>query len=664
MKSETEILDAIRSLDRDVAELRSELSFVPLREAKVVAQGPVTVYEFWACSDSSRRLYLDNEEIADHLPGGSMDDKFVASIDIDGTTECWLLVGVAEKCKTGGCAEIVGWGPTCDSCEGCYNLTPCGGGSPIVVRGSAWARFSGKAIRIPVASVEGCYTVTPAAECASVNEDLSPDDVLEYFTDCSGCGGCYELTPCEGGSPRWVKNNLAQKLGGVDPSAVMGTVWAYEGVCYEATDFEEDCTHEEAETLAWADNGFYEAPSGLRPELGCNSCCYLLTPCPDQEGADPIEVRPAAGDPDLWTFVEHAPVEDGEAFYYPSNGRVIRLADHFCYTVTKQSTCTDPVLGLGTVEAVYDPPDSAEEPCFACRLTTWQKCGTTDKIVTYSDLSEFNVAAAGSPFDADRILKRAEDEFCYEFYGDGDLAGGGAVAFTVEADYPTCGACEDPRFKLSPSCGDGCGGAGCDGGSDTSGGEAIVISQADAPDLINSIGRYVKIEGKCYYVDWTEDETTTDSVSVCGGPFASCSACKDAKAVITVVAKRGDDFIGLRLSGNFTVCGEEPVTDECEEAVTAPAYEEITEDFTASSTSKAIFADATAAPITVLLPPAASNPGQQLTVKKVDASANAVTIDGDGTETIDGSLTQGLAAQFDGYVIKSNGTTWFIIGAF
>jgi hypothetical protein len=60
-----------------------------------------------------------------------------------------------------------------------------------------------------------------------------------------------------------------------------------------------------------------------------------------------------------------------------------------------------------------------------------------------------------------------------------------------------------------------------------------------------------------------------------------------------------------------------------------------------------VLADATAGPVTVNLPYTATlPPGHRVTIKKIDASANAVTIDGYLTEQIEGAQTRGLASQW------------------
>lgn len=73
-----------------------------------------------------------------------------------------------------------------------------------------------------------------------------------------------------------------------------------------------------------------------------------------------------------------------------------------------------------------------------------------------------------------------------------------------------------------------------------------------------------------------------------------------------------------------------------------------------------VLCDASGGAFTVTLPTAASASGKEVTVKKTDASANAVTVDGNGSETIDGALTSALSSQWDSVVVVSNGSNWFI----
>jgi hypothetical protein len=70
--------------------------------------------------------------------------------------------------------------------------------------------------------------------------------------------------------------------------------------------------------------------------------------------------------------------------------------------------------------------------------------------------------------------------------------------------------------------------------------------------------------------------------------------------------------------------------------------------------------DATSGAITVNLPTAVGNTAM-FTIKKTDSSANSVTIDGNGSETIDGATTCIITNQYNAALIVSNNTNWSLI---
>jgi len=61
------------------------------------------------------------------------------------------------------------------------------------------------------------------------------------------------------------------------------------------------------------------------------------------------------------------------------------------------------------------------------------------------------------------------------------------------------------------------------------------------------------------------------------------------------------------------------------------------------------------------LPATASIAGRTYVIKKVDSSPSGITVDGDGTETIDGAETQSLSNQWDTIRIISDGANWLKI---
>jgi len=79
------------------------------------------------------------------------------------------------------------------------------------------------------------------------------------------------------------------------------------------------------------------------------------------------------------------------------------------------------------------------------------------------------------------------------------------------------------------------------------------------------------------------------------------------------------------------------------------------------TTSAIVFVDATSGAITINLPAASTMDEQRLNIKKIDSSVNAVTIDADGAETIDGELTRLLTDQYANITIISDGSEWFIL---
>lgn len=84
--------------------------------------------------------------------------------------------------------------------------------------------------------------------------------------------------------------------------------------------------------------------------------------------------------------------------------------------------------------------------------------------------------------------------------------------------------------------------------------------------------------------------------------------------------------------------------------------------YTVAAGVSVVLGDATSAAFDVTLPNPALNNGRQITVKKTDASANAVTVDGD-TANIDGSTTYALPAQNNYVTVLCDGTNWQVIAA-
>lgn len=84
--------------------------------------------------------------------------------------------------------------------------------------------------------------------------------------------------------------------------------------------------------------------------------------------------------------------------------------------------------------------------------------------------------------------------------------------------------------------------------------------------------------------------------------------------------------------------------------------------YTATVDDSVIVASSAGGAFTITLPAVANAEGMILTVIKDDAAANAVTLDGNGAETINGAATVAtIDAQYDTITLYCDGTEWFII---
>lgn len=87
----------------------------------------------------------------------------------------------------------------------------------------------------------------------------------------------------------------------------------------------------------------------------------------------------------------------------------------------------------------------------------------------------------------------------------------------------------------------------------------------------------------------------------------------------------------------------------------------VTTTATATSSDFTVLGDATSGAFTITLPALSGVLGLILQFNKIDVSGNAVTIDGDGSETINGSTTQILSTQFDQITVQAGASEWVIV---
>jgi hypothetical protein len=136
----------------------------------------------------------------------------------------------------------------------------------------------------------------------------------------------------------------------------------------------------------------------------------------------------------------------------------------------------------------------------------------------------------------------------------------------------------------------------------------------------------------------------TQSLTGTGSPLNVVSA-----SVGAIYTNLTDGSLWTKTSGTNTTTGWVA-------GASAPTVVSISVSATASNWNQIILVDATSGAVTVTLPTAASNGGKSIEVKKIDSSTNAVIVDANGAETIDGQLTQTISLQYNNARFISNGT--------
>ena len=86
-----------------------------------------------------------------------------------------------------------------------------------------------------------------------------------------------------------------------------------------------------------------------------------------------------------------------------------------------------------------------------------------------------------------------------------------------------------------------------------------------------------------------------------------------------------------------------------------------TANYIATVDNLVILVDATAGNVNITIPTARNNNGKLFVVKKIDSTANTVTITPYGTQLIDGSSTVVISVQYTAVMIVSDNFNWWIL---
>jgi hypothetical protein len=84
-------------------------------------------------------------------------------------------------------------------------------------------------------------------------------------------------------------------------------------------------------------------------------------------------------------------------------------------------------------------------------------------------------------------------------------------------------------------------------------------------------------------------------------------------------------------------------------------------NYSATSSDETILGNASTSNITITLPTAVGATGKTYVVKKIDSSANTVTMATTSSQTIDGTLTRVFSNQYTGAQVQTDGSNWYIL---
>jgi len=91
------------------------------------------------------------------------------------------------------------------------------------------------------------------------------------------------------------------------------------------------------------------------------------------------------------------------------------------------------------------------------------------------------------------------------------------------------------------------------------------------------------------------------------------------------------------------------------------AYIAKTAGYTVTATDYTVAANASTGALSITLPTSVGITGKVYVVKKMDSTANVVTVATTSSQTIDGATTRALSLQYDAIMVQADGANWIVI---
>lgn len=155
--------------------------------------------------------------------------------------------------------------------------------------------------------------------------------------------------------------------------------------------------------------------------------------------------------------------------------------------------------------------------------------------------------------------------------------------------------------------------------------------------------------------------TSTATMTSTPAAIASSSRQSGAGAPSSTPEDEGIWYVDTTADDIYGSVGTASSADWVRLVTGNPSLATKTTTYTILSTDGTILADCSGGAFTLTLPAAASNTGKIFHIKKIDASGLALTLDANGSETIDGSLSKVVTTQYVSITIQSDGSNWHIL---
>lgn len=167
---------------------------------------------------------------------------------------------------------------------------------------------------------------------------------------------------------------------------------------------------------------------------------------------------------------------------------------------------------------------------------------------------------------------------------------------------------------------------------------AIVVTSVDngAEYFVTDTGLWWHVAGGV----WVQKSVTAKAILTTSGPTTlTVGAIADGQTVVRSGA---------------TLVGSSGLTPALSVVTKTTAY-------TVTDADDVILVDASGGAVTITLHAVATAKKKKYDIKKIDSSANAVTIEGNLAETIDGALNVSTTTQYASYTVVPDGTAWYIV---